>query len=269
MFQSFITVFREILEIIILLSIFLFSTKDIKNRSGYILTGFVLGIISSIGLAIFAVKLTSMFYGNGQEILNIIIISLSIFMISWAVIWMSKNSKNLHNKIQNVSTSITQGTTPKLILSLFIAVTILREGAEIIMFIGGILASGESLFSVLTGSIGGLLAGTLLGTSIYFGFLKISNKIIFKVTSLFLIILASGLAARLANMLSQAEFIDILSAPLWNSSWLIKDNSFMGIFLNNILGYYNSSPSAIEVIFYIAIFISLFMLSGIKICSKK
>ena len=56
MLQIAIVVFREVLEIALILGILASSTKEIKGRSNYILAGLFLGIAISIALAFFRIR---------------------------------------------------------------------------------------------------------------------------------------------------------------------------------------------------------------------
>jgi high-affinity iron transporter len=268
MLQSLITVFREVFEISILLSIFLFYTKDLAKRKRYIIAGFSIGLIGSVLIALFAAQITNLLDGSGQEIMNIIILSISILMISWTIIWMGQNSKEIVNKIKHTSIKVTSGEQPKIILASFIAVTILREGAEIIMFISGIYASGTDSFNIILGSLIGLALGSFVGVAVYLGFFKIPTHIVFRVTSFLLILLASGLSAKLATMLSQADLVESFNQQIWDSSWLIDSDSLAGVVIANFFGYYSATPSYLEIIFYLTTLLTLVFFSYKKTLSK-
>jgi high-affinity iron transporter len=49
------------------------------------------------------------------------------------------------------------GEKPFYMLSIVIALTVLRDGSEIVMFTYGILASGETILNIMIGTILGLL----------------------------------------------------------------------------------------------------------------
>ena len=72
MFSTAIIVFREIVEISLIISIMAASTQGIKHRNYYLLKGILLGILGSIILAFFTTKLDMLFDGYGQELFAII-----------------------------------------------------------------------------------------------------------------------------------------------------------------------------------------------------
>ena len=67
MLQIAIVVFREVLEIALILGILASATKEIKGRGNYIFAGLVIGILLAITLAFFTDKISNSLNGMGQE----------------------------------------------------------------------------------------------------------------------------------------------------------------------------------------------------------
>ena len=95
----------------------------------------------------------------------------------------------------------------------------------------------------------GLLAGVLVGVAVYAGLLRIPSRRFFTVVGTLL--LASGLASQMARFLIQADWLPSLAAPAWDTSWLLTNNSVLGATLRVLIGY-ESTPSGMQVIFYVA-----------------
>jgi high-affinity iron transporter len=72
-------------------------------------------------------------------------------------------------------------------------------------------------------------------------------------------LLVAGLSSQGAGYLCAAGYFTDLSAPLWNSSWLLSEDSILGKTLHSLIGY-SAHPSAIELVFYLG---TLFGLLGI------
>ncbi len=254
MLQISIIVFREFLEIFILLSIILAATKAVPQRKFYVTLGVMLGVIGSAIVAIFTRVITDSLEGTGQEIFNIIILLASIFLIASTLIWMKNHSKKINASLKSASSQVIEGNGSKIILTTIISTCILREGSEIVLFIYGVLAAHQiSYESLISGFFIGALLGAACGICIYMGILRLSKKYVFKITSGLLIIIAAGLASEVANLISTAGFINsaIFTEPLWDSSALVMDNSFLGKILNIITGY-TSQPNAMQIIFFIS-----------------
>ena len=67
MSQISIIIFREILEISIIISIIAAATKELKNRTHYINIGLIAGVIGSILIATIADNIANAFDGIGHE----------------------------------------------------------------------------------------------------------------------------------------------------------------------------------------------------------
>jgi high-affinity iron transporter len=262
MFSISLIIFREIVEISIILTILLLATENIKGRQKYISLGIAIGSIGAIILALFTNKITEFADGYGQEMTNIAILSMAFLMISWTVVWMKKESQRFSASAFETGRKIEVGEQPKIILSLLIASSIFREGAEIVLFTQGILMGEAINFAFILSLMLGLIAGLAFGLLFYFGVIKFAFKYIFSFTSILLILLASSLASQIAKNLIQADLVTALSKPLWNTSWLVSNASIFGQFLTNVFGY-NAHPSGLEMLFY---FIALF---GLYISKRR
>ena len=72
----------------------------------------------------------------------------------------------------------------------------------------------------------------------------------FAVSNAFLLLLAGSLASQLAKVLMQAGWVDAGSAPLWDTSSTLPEDSPPGMFLHALVGY-DASPSALQLGFYL------------------
>jgi len=126
---------------------------------------------------------------------------------------------------------------------------VLREGAEIVLFTYGMLASGQALFNVIVGGILGAVAGSIFGLALYLGIITIPVRYVFQVTSWMLIFLSAGMASLAAKYLVAGGAIDWLTNKLWDSSWLLSEDSIVGQILHALVGY-SDQPMAIQLVFF-------------------
>jgi high-affinity iron transporter len=70
MLQIAIVVFREILEVSLIIGILTAATKEIEGRTKWLLAGLGLGIIGSFALAFSTDKISESLDGMGQEFLT-------------------------------------------------------------------------------------------------------------------------------------------------------------------------------------------------------
>jgi high-affinity iron transporter len=136
----------------------------------------------------------------------------------------------------------------------------------VVLFGYGLVASGESAGGLALGGALGLLAGVALGFAMYFGLLRIPMKHFFSATNGLLVLLAAGLASEAAAKLVQADALPTLVDQLWDSSWLLSDDSLVGKTLHVLVGY-TAQPSGVQIAFYAATVVLLVL--GMRITRQS
>lgn len=251
MFTIALIVFRECLEISLLVGIILAVTQHIEKSRIYIIAGGMLGVVCASIFAFFTRKLSLSFGGIGDELFDSGIMILITILLSWTIIWMQGYGTKVKQHIHNISTKIHEGNASYLMLVFLVASTILREGAEIIILVYSI-SSVKTITSnnYIQGLIIGATSGFLLGIIIYFGLIKIANqKYIFKISTVLLMLIAGGFAASAAGILTSSGLVMFLSDQVWDSSWLVADRSMIGKILHIITGYI-ARPNSLQVLAY-------------------
>lgn len=256
MLSSAIVVFREVFEIVLIMGIVLAATKTVPHRKFAIMLGLAGGLIGSGLVALFTNKISDLAEGMGQEYFNAGILLTAAAFIGWTVLWMKKHARHIKKDFENLGRAIIEGKAPFIALSAVIALTILREGSEIVLFTYGMLAAGQPPLQILAGGILGLTGGTVVGLLLYFGLIKLSVRVFFKVTSMLLILLVSGMASQAFGFLVQAGAFENLSHVMWDSSFILSEHGIIGQSLGTLVGY-TARPTAIQLIVYIATLTSL------------
>ena len=251
MIAAAIIVLREMLEICLIIGMLSAVLKDFSNKTRLLLLGVGSGLGVSVILALSLKQINQSFNGNGQEWLNIGILSASILCIAWTLIWMNQQGKKLYNQVVAATQKLKQEETSIWPIIFIITLSISREGAELILFLSGVAASANHSHEIMYGALIGAILGVILGVSLYAGLLKISTKYFFKIINVMLIILAAGMSAQLASYLGSIDIISQYSEVLWDSSRFVSESSIAGKLLNGIIGY-SSHPTKLQVIFYSA-----------------
>jgi high-affinity iron transporter len=243
-------VFREILEIALILGVVMAATKGLPNRTQIVLAGLAIGFIGAAFIALFTERISSAIDGVGQEVFNAGIMFVAVGFLSWTVIWMKKHGRELSGKLKKVGQDVVDGRKSFIVLVIVIALATFREGSEIVLFSYGMLASGAFGWpEILAGGAIGALGGTILGFMLYFGLLKAAQKHLFAVTSWMLIILTAGMAAQGAAFLIQAGILPTLIPQVWDTSNILSGHSFVGETLGVLIGY-TPRPTGMELAFY-------------------
>lgn len=267
MLPTFIILFREVLEISIILSIIVAATRGIPGRSRWVWAGIGGGILGSAGVAYFAEAISNAVEGMGQEVFNAGVLFVAVLMIGWTVVWMQTHAREMVAKIKDVGQKVHDGKLPLYALSVVVSLSMWREGAEIVLFMTSIAnTSQESLFAILAGGAAGAFCAGTIGLLLYLGLIKFSTKYLFATTSWLLILLAAGMSAQAAGYLVAADMLPVIKDQLWDSGWLLTQESIVGKIMHAMLGY-TERPSGIQAVFYAATL--LIIISLLKITQRK
>ena len=255
-----IIILREMLEICLIVGMISAALKEFDYRKKVILLGMFIGLSISVCLAFTLNGINMLFDGEGQEYLNIFMLSSSILCVAWTLLWISDYSKKLANKVHDTSIKMKEEDVSIWPMILLIVFTFMREGGELILFLFGLSAGGIESYDMIIGvAIGGAM-GVVFGFGIYSGLINLKIKKFFKVINILLLLLAAGMASQLASYIAAIDLISSFSSTMWDSSRFISDGSVLGKLLNGLIGY-SSRPTVLQVMFYLStVFVMLFLL---------
>ncbi len=265
MFSTALIVFREALEIAMILGIVLSATRELPGRAWWVAGGMLAGLSGAGIIAVFARSISDAADGMGQELFNAGVLFCAAALIGWTVVWMQGHARHMSAQLRAVGHKVVTGAMPRYSLSVIVGLAMLRECSEIVLFIYGMLVSGEPPASIVSGSVLGLLLGVGVGVLLYYGMMKMPARYALKFTSWLLILLVAGLSAQGANFLAAAGYFPDFSETMWDSSWLISEDGLLGRALHTLIGY-SAHPTAIELIFYGATFALL--VSMVKLATR-
>ena len=191
------------------------------------------GIAGACLVAAFADQIAPLFAGSGQELFNASILFLAVGMLTW---------HNVHDGCVMGSqpgwVSVADGQKPLAALSVVCGIAVLREGAEVVLFLYGIAAAGgTSAIGMMGGGLLGLVVGAGMSALMYLGLLTIPARHLFSVTSSLITLLAAGLAAQAVAFIQQAGYVETLTYTVWDTSWLLSDHSLVGRLAHTLIGY--------------------------------
>lgn len=253
MFGTALIVFREVLEAALIVGIVAAATRGIPGRSRWIASGIGAGIVGSLLVAAGADLLSQLAQGMGQELFNASILGVAVVMLAWHNIWMSVHGRELAANADRVGADIRSGAKELSVLLIVVAIAVLREGSETVLFLYGVAISGhESRAAMLAGGAFGLASGVAVGWLLFKGLLRIPLRWFFTATSFLVLLLAAGMASQAARFLIQANKLPSLASPLWDTSWLVSNSSLAGKALEGMVGY-DAQPSGMQIAFFVAV----------------
>ena len=253
MLATLVIVFREVIEAGLVIGIVLAATKGVPGRGWWVTLGVAGGLLGAGVVAGFASELGSLFQGSGQEIFNAVILSAAVVMLAWHNVWMARQGAAIARDLRAVGDAVAAGRRSLGALAIVVGVAVLREGAEVVLFLYGIATSGgDSAAMMLTGGALGVLSGAGLAAVIYLGLLAIPASRLFAVTTALITLLAAGMACQAVAFLQQDGYLQGMSTPLWDTSWLLSQGSLVGRMLHSLVGY-TDSPTGAQLIAYLAV----------------
>jgi high-affinity iron transporter len=251
MLATLLIVFREVIEAGLIVGIVLAATNGVPRRGLWVSYGVIAGVAGACLVAAFASEIGALFQGSGQELFNASILLLAVGMLTWHNVWMASHGRAIAQEMCEVGRAVASGGRPLAALAIVCGVAVLREGSEIVLFLYGIAASGgTSALGMMAGGILGLLAGAGVSTLMYLGLLTIPARYLFSFTSGLITLLAAGLAAQAVAFLQQAGYVEVLNSTVWDTSWLLSDDSVLGRLLHTLIGY-TDRPNGAQVLVYL------------------
>jgi len=195
--------------------------------------------------------------GMGQELFNAGILMLAVGMLAWHNIWMSIHGREMAAQALNTARSINDGTREHSVIFIVVALAVLREGSETVLFLYSLATSSEDgLRTTITGGLSGLAAGALVGGLLYAGLLRIPLRWFFSMTGILVLLLAASMASQAARFLIQADLLPSLGAPLWDTSDVLSQTTALGTLLHGLIGY-DAQPAGMQIVFYVAVVVAI------------
>jgi len=258
MLGALIIVFREVIEAGLIVGIVLAVTRGVAGRGLWVAGGVAAGLFGAALIAVFAGALANAFAGFGQEIFNASVLALAVVMLAWHNIWMASHGREMAANLRHVGQEVAKGSKTLMALAIVVAVAVLREGSEVVLFLYGIAASGESGFGgLLLGGLLGIALGGALSYVMFVGLVKIPARHLFGVTTMLITFLAAGMAAQCVVFLQQAGLVTALSGTIWDTSSLLADDSLPGRVMHVLFGYVDQ-PSGMQALVYICVLAGIF-----------
>ncbi|MGB3614500.1 MAG: FTR1 family protein [Elainellaceae cyanobacterium] len=175
---------------------------------------------------------------------------LAIGLLSWMLIWMTQQAKHLKADIQDSVSRAIEQSRGWSIFSL-IAITVLREGFETVIFISAQFQDG---WLPVAGAIAGLVGAAGIGVLLFQFGVRINLQRFFQVLGVLLLLIVAGLivstlrhvdaaAAAIAQVSPQWSSLCadsgacILGPQVWDTSQILPDRKFPGILLHAFFGY--------------------------------
>jgi high-affinity iron transporter len=177
----------------------------------------------------------------------------AIALLSWMLIWMTQQAKSMKAEVEGaIASAMGQvGLAAGWSVFTLIAIAVLREGFETVLFIAAKFQQG---WVPVAGAIAGLAGAVVIGTLLFQLGIKINLRRFFQVMGVLLLLIVAGLVVSALRhldgalhglSLAQADGSGfcpetgacILGPQVWDLSAVLPDRQFPGILLKAFFGY--------------------------------
>ncbi|HEX3910753.1 MAG TPA: iron uptake transporter permease EfeU [Solirubrobacteraceae bacterium] len=184
-----------------------------------------------------------------QEQLETVVGVCAVAIVTFMIFWMRRNAASLRGEIErNAAAALATGSVVGLVAMAFFAV--LREGLETAVFL---LAAFQASSNALTAGLGallGILTAIVIGAGLYRGGIRINLARFFRVTAVFLVLIAAGLLATAMHTAHEGGWINSLQGQALDLSWLVVPGTVTSSLLTGMLGL-QPLPTDGEVLVYL------------------
>jgi high-affinity iron transporter len=236
--SSFVTLLREGFEVTLLVAIVLAYLVKIERREDFRLVWYGLGAALVVSLAVGAILFATAggLEGRAEYIFEGTAMWVAVGFLTYMILWMRRESRTVARSIrEGIDSALERGSSLALVSLVFVMA--LREGIETALFIFGISRTSEPL-QVALGAVLGIAGAVALGYVVYAGGKRIDLGTFFKVTGVFLILVAAGLLAHGVAEFQEAGLLPTIM-PLWDvsSAPVLGEDSLVSQFLTAFFGW--------------------------------
>lgn len=261
MFVPFLIMLREGLEAALIVSLIASYLKRTQRGRwiGVMWIGVFLAAALCLGLGIAINETTGEFPQKEQELFEGIVAVIAVVILTWMVFWMRRVSRNVKVQLeQAVDNALARSNHHGWALILMVFFAVAREGLESVFFLLAAFQQDLGIWPPL-GAILGLATAVVLGFLLYWGGIRLNLGAFFKWTSLFILLVAAGLAAGAIRAFHEAGLWNQFQNVAFDLSNVLTTHSLTGTLLEGIFGY-QEAPSVSEVFVYFAYLIPVLVL---------
>ncbi len=250
MIETLLIMWRESLEAALIVGILLTYLARSGHRAGlaYVWGGAAAAVAAALGVAALSSGVLAHLDPDVQELAQAGMLFLAVGVLTWMVLWMHRNAHGLSGDLRRkADAALATGGLLGLAMISFTAV--FREGLETVLFLWGVVVQRGNATAIPLVAAGLVGAAMAVATAWLFfsGFRFLRLATFFRVTGALLLLVAAGLLGTGLNKLIALGYLPPLVAQIWNTSWLLRDDSVLGALLGAFVGY-RSRPSLLEVL---------------------
>ncbi|MFP5022438.1 iron uptake transporter permease EfeU [Pseudonocardia phyllosphaerae] len=244
---TFLIGLREGLEATLIVSI----VAAFLRRNGHSLRpmflGVALAVLISLAVGVGLDLVSAALPQRRQEMLETVIGAVAVVFVTTMIIWMNRNAHRLKGELEaEAQAALRSGGSAALVAMAFLAV--LKEGFETAVFLlAAVQAAGGSGWSALVGAAVGIGASIVIGTALYRGAVRLDLGRFFRITGVFLVLIAAGLVLTTLRTAHEAGWVVIGQQQVADLSGWMPRTSVLGALVTGLFGI-PVDPRLVEVL---------------------
>ena len=244
---TFLIGLREGLEATLIVSIVGAFLKRNGQSTRPMFAGVALAVLISVAVGVGLDLLSATLPQAQQEMMETVINAIAVVFVTSMIIWMNRNAPRLKGELEREARqALNRGGALALVAMAFLAV--LKEGFETSVFLlaAAETSHGNRWFAVLGGAAG-IATSIALGVGLYFGGLKLNLGRFFRVTGVFLVLIAAGLVMGALRTAHEAGWVTIGQQQVFDFSAWMPSQSMLAALITGVFGL-SADPRLTEVL---------------------
>lgn len=238
MLTTFVIGLREGLEAAVIVGIvgaFLIRNGDPKAlKAMWVGVGLAIGlsVVAAVSLELAGQRISL----RSREMMEGTLALVAVAGVTYMLVWMRRHGQYLKSDLETkAAEALGHGSTRALIGLAFVAV--IREGLETAIFLVALLGGSASPGLGLAGAFGGLVVASALGYSFFKGGARIDLGRFFRITGVFLVVVAAGLVSSSVHEFAEAGLFRWWQSPAVDLSAVVAPGTIRGALLTAFVGF--------------------------------
>jgi len=194
-----------------------------------------------------------------QELFEGVVGLVAVVLLTSMVFWMRKAARSIKGELHaSIDRALARESGPAWALIGMVFLAVAREGLESVFFLLAIFQQSQG-WEAPVGALAGIALSIVIGIGLYKGGIRLDLRRFFRITGVFILLVAAGLLAGSLRKFHEAGIWNGLQQVVVDLSEVLPMDGPLGAVLSGLFGY-QAAPVLGEVIVYVAFLaITLFL----------
>ncbi|WP_208803716.1 iron uptake transporter permease EfeU [Xanthomonas hyacinthi] len=225
-----------------------------QSGRGALMPAVWVGVLLATALSLFAGAglqlMAAEFPQKQQELFEGVVGLIAVLMLTSMVFWMRKTARSIKGSLHaSIDKALSSGDGQGWALIAMVFLAVAREGLESVFFLLAIFQQSRG-WEAPVGALAGILVSVVVGYGLYSGGVRLDLRRFFRLTGLFILLVAAGLLAGVLRKFHEGGIWNHLQQVVFDTSHALPMDSPVGAVLSGLLGY-QAAPVLGEVIVYL------------------